>query len=321
MRWISLLLMLVASAAVAISTYANDVAERGLQISDSPAPQVREGYAELQGVRLWFVDTGGSGEAVVLLHANTGTTKSWANQLRAFSEAGYRAIAFDRRGWGRSMANPATGPQPSTVAEDLHNLVEYLKLDRFHLIGVAGGGFVALDYAAWHPERLITMVVAASTGSVQDREAQEFAARILMPGFASLPEQYRELGPSYRGANPSGTAEWIDIEERSQQPGTPTQPLRTPNTYAKLEKITVRTLIMAADADLYAPPSQMQMWGRHLVNAEWAMVPDSGHSIAWEHPALFNTNVLRFLKGCHGRGIRSATTEGEPSTVPPCGNQ
>ena len=45
----------------------------------------------------------------------------------------------DRRGWGRSTANPDTGPQPGTIAEDLHGLVEHLKIDRFHLIGVAGG--------------------------------------------------------------------------------------------------------------------------------------------------------------------------------------
>jgi pimeloyl-ACP methyl ester carboxylesterase len=121
--------------------------------------------------------------------------------------------------------------------------------------------------------------------------------------------QYREVGASYRGANPSGTAEWIDIEEHAQQPGSPSQPMRTTNTFAKLEKIGVRTLVMPGDADLIAPPALMKLWGRHLANAEWMEVPDAGHSIAWEQPEIFNSYVIQFLKGCHGKSIRNAAGE------------
>ena len=71
-------------------------------------------YAELPGVKLWFTDTGGPGTPVVLLHANTGTSANWAAQAAAFSRANYRVIAFDRRGWGKSTADPASGPQPGT---------------------------------------------------------------------------------------------------------------------------------------------------------------------------------------------------------------
>ena len=66
-------------------------------------------YAELPGVRLWFTDTGGTGVPVVLLHANTGTSAAWEPQVDAFARGGYRVIAFDRRGWGRSTAKPDTG--------------------------------------------------------------------------------------------------------------------------------------------------------------------------------------------------------------------
>jgi len=105
-------------------------------------------YAALPGVKLWFVDTGGAGVPIVLLHPNTGTVEIWAPQIAGFAQAGYRVIAFDRRGWGKSTPDPATGPQPGSIAEDLHALVEHLKLDKFHLLGVAGGGFSVLDYAA-----------------------------------------------------------------------------------------------------------------------------------------------------------------------------
>jgi len=253
-------------------------------------------YAELPGVQLWFTDTGGTGTPIILLHANTGTSAVWASQIASFSRTGYRVIAFDRRGWGKSIANAATGPQPGSVAGDLDALADHLKLDRFHLIGVAGGGFAALDYAAWRPERLRSLVIGASTGQVTDKEVADFIARIELPGLRQLPAVYREVGPSYRGANPDGTLRWTEIEEHARQPQAPAQPLRTPNTFAKIETIPTPTLVIAADADLLAPPALMRIWALHVKNHEWAVVPDAGHAMAWEQPDVFDEKVLEFVK-------------------------
>ena len=87
------------------------------------------------------------------------------------------------------------------------------------------------------------------------------------------------------------------IEHHARQPDAPAQPLRSPNTLAKLAGITTRTLVVAADADLLAPPALMRLWARHVKGAQWATVPDAGHAIAWEQPDAFNEIVLRFLKG------------------------
>ncbi len=253
-------------------------------------------YAELPGVKLWFIDTGGKGAPIVLLHANTGTSATWENQIIRFSRAGYRVIAFDRRGWGKSLANSATGPQPESIAGDLDALASHLKLNKFHLLGVAGGGFAALDFAAWRPERLRSLVIGASTGQVSDKEIADFIARIEIPDIRKLPAAYREVGPSYRGANPEGTKRWTEIDEHARQPGAPAQSLRTPNTFAKIATIPTPTFIVAADADLLAPPALMRIWAAHVKNREWVVVPDAGHAIAWEQPDAFNELVLKFVR-------------------------
>ncbi|MBO0752968.1 MAG: alpha/beta hydrolase, partial [Bradyrhizobiaceae bacterium] len=90
-------------------------------------------FADLPGVKLWFTDTGGDGVPIVLLHANTGTSDSWDSQRTIFALKGYRVIAFDRRGWGKSVADYATGLQPGSVAGDLDALADHLKLPPFHL--------------------------------------------------------------------------------------------------------------------------------------------------------------------------------------------
>jgi pimeloyl-ACP methyl ester carboxylesterase len=255
-----------------------------------------EGHAELPGVRLWYVDSGGSGVPLVLLHANTGNADGWQYNIPGFVEAGYRAIAFDRRGWGRSTANPTTGPQPGTIAEDLHALIEHLKLDRFHLVGVAGGGFAAYDYALWHPERLRSLVVAASGGAIVDEELSKLRERITLPGFRSWPAEFREVSMGYMATNPEGLKRWLEIHNNSQQKGAPAQPQRTTITFEKLKTIRVPTLLMPGDQDLQCPPWVMRRQLACIRHAEFIVLPEASHSINWEQPAAFNRHVLDFIR-------------------------
>src|SRR5688572_19209747 len=206
------------------------------------------GYAELPGVRLWYTDSGGDGVPVVLLHANTGNADGFQYNIPALFDAGYRAIAFDRRGWGRSTANPDTGPQPGTIADDLHALVEHLGLDRFHLVGVAGGGFAAYDYILWHPERVRSMVIAASGGAITDDELRQLRKKTALPGFATWPPEFREVSMGYMATNPEGLKRWLEIHHHSK--GAPAQPQRTTITFEKLASIRVPTLLMPGDQDL-----------------------------------------------------------------------
>lgn len=253
-------------------------------------------YAELPGVKLWFIDNGGDGVPIVLLHPNTGNVAIWVEQTPAFVQAGYRVIAYDRRGWGKSLADPTSGRQPGSIAGDLDALADHLQIGKFHLLGIAGGGFAAVDYAAWRPQRLRSLIIGASTLKIDDKEVADFIARIAIPDIRKHPAHYREVGPSYRGANPEGTSRWIEIEQQSRQPGAPEQPLYSPNTFAKLETIATPTLVIAADADLLAPPALMRLWAAHLRHHEWAVVQDAGHAMAWERPGAFNDKVLDFIQ-------------------------
>ncbi len=80
------------------------------------------------------------------------------------------------------------------------------------------------------------------------------------------------------------------------RPGAGFQPqLRTPNTLAKIATIPTPTLIIAADADLLAPPALMRLLARHMKNHEWAVIHDAGHAMAWEQPGTFNDLVIDFF--------------------------
>ena len=157
------------------------------QSSARSSAALRESAVDLPGVRLWYSDSGGSGVPVVFMHAATGSVRNWEHQVGALTSAGYRFIAFDRRGWGRTVIEPS-GPQPGTAADDLEGLVKHLGIDRFHLVGTAAGGFVALDYAVSFASRLRSVVMANSIGGVQDEEYAGFVrlhSAPFLPTFAS----------------------------------------------------------------------------------------------------------------------------------------
>lgn len=255
-----------------------------------------EKFADLPGVRLWYSDSGGTGVPLILLHANTGNADGWQYNIPGFAAAGYRVIAFDRRGWGRSTANPQTGPQPGTIADDLHALAEYLKLDRFHLVGVAGGGFAAYDYVLWHPERLRSLVVAASGGAIVDEELSKLREKTSLPNFRNWPPEFREVSMGYMATNPAGLKLWLEIHDNSIQKGVSAQPQRQTITFAKLATIRVPTLLMPGDQDLQAPPWVMRRQLAHIPGAEFVVLPEASHSINWEQPEAFNLAVLQFIE-------------------------
>src|SRR5579862_9058906 len=93
-------------------------------------------------IHLYYEDHG-SGQPVVLIHGYPLSSASWEKQVPALLDAGYRVIAYDRRGFGKS-SQPASGYNYDTFAEDLHHLVQHLKLRDFVLVGFSmGGGEVA----------------------------------------------------------------------------------------------------------------------------------------------------------------------------------
>src|SRR3984957_6095244 len=131
---------------------------------------VSEAVAELPGTRLWYWDTGGSGRPVVLLHAATHSAAGWVYQQPVLAAAGYRVIAYSRRGYfGSDPGDPAN---PGYAADDLDNLLRHLKLDQVDLVAAAHGGFFALDFALAYPAKVRTLTIVASLMGITDADYQ-----------------------------------------------------------------------------------------------------------------------------------------------------
>jgi pimeloyl-ACP methyl ester carboxylesterase len=261
-----------------------------------PIPQqvpAKQEIAELPGTRLGYWDTGGDGEAVVLLHPASGSALIWSYQQPVFAKAGYRVIAYSRRNYYNS--EPAPEDNPGIGSEDLHNLIEFLGVKKFHAVASAAGGSVATDYAFSHPERLLSLTVSSNNLAARNGYIADTAARIRPKETESLPRWYWELGPSYRAANPGGVQKWMELNHKSETGRGARQQLANVVTPMKLETLKVPTLLMTGAADLATPPSITRMIARHVPDNEVAIAAECGHSVYWERPEFFNQTVLGFI--------------------------
>jgi pimeloyl-ACP methyl ester carboxylesterase len=107
-------------------------------------------------------DFGGNGRPVVLIHGWPLSGESWSEQIPALREAGYRVVAYDRRGFGRSD-KPLTGYDYNTLTDDLHALLVGLDLEDVTLVGFSmGGGEVARYFSKFGGERVRSVVFASA---------------------------------------------------------------------------------------------------------------------------------------------------------------
>jgi len=253
----------------------------------------REGMAELPGVRLWFWDTGGTGTPIVLLHPASGSALIWGYQQPVFAKAGYRVIAYSRRGYFNSEAGDRANP--GIGSEDLQHLADHLGLGKFHLVASAAGGSIASDYSFSHGDRLLSLTVSSNQFGLAEGEITAAGARIRPRIWDEMPVEYRELGPSYRAVNPDGYRLWVELERKSGFDTAVRQRLANRITEAMLGGLKVPTLVISGAADLATPPSIARMLAARIPGSEMVVAAESGHSVYWEAPEVFNSAVLEFM--------------------------
>ncbi|MGK7866537.1 alpha/beta fold hydrolase [Falsiroseomonas sp. E2-1-a20] len=262
-------------------------------------PQIRQ--ASIGGAPMAYWDTGGEGSPVVLLHPGTGSHAVWDLQRGVLAAAGYRVIAYSRRG---HMGSPATR-EPGFAVDDLAALLDHLGVARAHLVGCAQGAIVALDFALSHPGRVDRMVLACTHMGLEDADHVARSAALRPPGFAAMPAAFRELGPAYRAANPQGVARWLALEHAAIPGPKVVQPCRNRLDRAALGRLAMPVLLIGGDADLWAPPPVFRDFARSIPGSRLLILSECGHAAQWEQPEAFNAAVLDFLAGSEAGDAQS----------------
>ena len=261
------------------------------------------------GIKLYYEEVG-SGIPIVWVHEFAGDCRSYEPQLRYFGRR-YRCIAYNARGYPPSDV-PETVDRYSQdrARDDIRCVLDALKIDKAHIVGLSMGGFATLHFGFTYPERARSLVVAGCGYGAEPVKRQQFleetaatAKRIEDLGMAKAAEGYA-LGPSrvqMQNKDPRGWHEFAEmLKGHSTQGSALTQrgvQNRRPSLYDltdKMKTITAPTLIMTGDEDFPCLEPGLLM-KRTIPTAGLVVMPNSGHAINLEEPAAFNRHLEEFF--------------------------
>lgn len=240
--------------------------------------------------------TAGQGPAVVFVHGYTANVNEWNFAWDALVEKGFRVIAFDQRGHGRSTLG-AHGIGSEVMAGDVAAVLDHFDVRDAVLVGHSMGGFVTIRALLDFPElaqRLRGVVLFATwAGRVLDGAPQN-RLQIPLMEYGVLQQLLRSntvgvlLGAAQCGSRPSPAmiAAFIDSFSRHLEQHGPLTPIvrafSREDRYPHLGKITVPTVVMVGSSDRTTPPSHSRRLAEYIPDARLVTVPDAGHLLNWE---------------------------------------
>ncbi len=253
-------------------------------------------------------DIEGSGPVVVFLHGIGGNRLNWAGQLAHFGSR-FCALAWDARGYLDSDDSPQT-LQFSNFADDLRRLLDQLKAEQAHLVGLSMGGMIIQDFYGRYADRVATLSLVDTSsgfGGVPDAVRQDFLARRLEPLEKGLSPA--EIAPEVVKVLVAESAEQAVRDKlitsmSTLRPDAYKQALHaivTTDFREVLPNISVPTLVVVGEEDQVTPPSASEFLVKNIPGASLVTIPDCGHLSNIEKPALFNAALGEFLDEHAGR--------------------
>lgn len=264
------------------------------------------------GITLEYTDTGGTGRPVVLIHGWPLSGASWSEQVPALTDAGYRVVTYDRRGFGDSD-KPGEGYDYDTFAADLKGLLDGLDLSDVTLVGFSmGGGEIARYLGTYGDERVHSAVFAAAvppyllkTDDNPDGGLPEEAVQEMQQGARDDRENFLD-GFTNDFFSVDGTLK-VTEEQRQEALALETKAedkalvdcigaFGRTDFRADLAKVKVPTLVIHGSGDATVP---FEVSGKRTAEAvdgaELVVVDDAPHGFNVSHAAEFNKAVLDFL--------------------------
>ncbi|MGB6488830.1 MAG: alpha/beta hydrolase [Steroidobacteraceae bacterium] len=254
-----------------------------------PTPSLPAGtvghHAMINGARLWYAEWGtrNGGVPVLLLHGGSLNSNYFGLLIPELTKHGYRVIATDSRGQGRS----ARAPGPITyhmMANDVIRLLDRLHIRQVSLVGWSDGGITGLDLAINHPERLHRLFAYGANTDVAGVYGNADKAPTVIAFEARAKQEYRQLSPT-----PDDWDSFLAVMGHmwSTEPDF---------TAGQLQSIRVPTTIADGEYEEIIKPQHTRYIAATIPNAKLVILPDVSHFAILQDPAEFNAAVLSFLR-------------------------
>ena len=241
----------------------------------------------IRNLELYYEVHGRSdGEPLVLLHGFTATGIETFKPFLAQLGESYRLIVPDMRGHGRTT-NPSGEILHAELARDTAAFATAMGLERAHFCGHSSGGMHLLFLALEHPELLHSLTLVSATYTF-DNYVKAIVREIRDSASARWINNLKALHGETHGADYADTILdlWLNSVLRTDE---------LPFTPDDLGGIVCPTLVMHGDRDIFFPIHVPTTMYQAIPNAELCILPNCGHGLPFDKPALFMTALLEFL--------------------------
>jgi pimeloyl-ACP methyl ester carboxylesterase len=262
------------------------------------------GTAEVNGASIHY-EVAGEGEPLVLVHAGIADSRMWDGQIDAFAD-GYRVVRYDMRGFGQTEMVEG----PFSHHEDLRGLLDFLALDRVHIVGCSMGGGTVLDFALEYPERVGNLVLVGSVIGGFDpdfgppKEWDELVAADEAGDLDLISELEVRMWVVGPGRSPEDVEasvrdlvremNLIALQNEATGLGDEWEP--EPTAADRLPDVQAPTLLIVGDEDQPRVFAAADLLEKELPNARRVVMHGTAHVPNMERPEEFNRLVLDFLQ-------------------------
>ncbi len=244
------------------------------------------------------------------LHGVGGNKRNWHDNLPAFGKH-FHAVAWDARGYGESDDYEGDLDRLD-FAHDLCRVLDHFEAKRAHIVGLSMGGQIAMDFAEYYPDRLLTLTLCDTLNGfshLSEADKVEFVRRRKEPLVngkepkdIAVPVAKTLIGPK---ASPEAFDKLVDSISRLHKLSyikTIEASVRT-EAHMKLGEIQVPTLVMCGEEDRLTTPAMAREIAAMIPAAKVTIIPEAGHLINIERPLEFNAAVLGFLLDHRKKGL------------------
>jgi pimeloyl-ACP methyl ester carboxylesterase len=264
-------------------------------------------------VHLHIEDSGGGGRPVVLIHGWPLTAQAWEPQVSALRSAGFRVVAYDRRGFGRSD-KPQSGYSYDVLADDLQRVIAQCDLQDVTLVGFSMGGGEVARYIARHGESRLHSVVFAAAVPPYLMKTADNPQGPLTPEKAQQKKHALELDrnayfddftQNFFSANgvlqvtESQRREAVALCLQSAQHAALAcmDSFNTTDFREDLKAVNVPTLVIHGEADAIVPIAGSGLrTHRAVLQSQLVTVNGAPHGLNLSHAQAFNDALLSFLR-------------------------
>jgi pimeloyl-ACP methyl ester carboxylesterase len=254
---------------------------------------------ENHGAKIYW-DEQGQGQPVLLIMGLGWSSNMW-HRTRPVLAAGYRTIAFDNRGAGRSDVSP--GPYSiALLASDAAAVLDAAGVERAHVLGASMGGMIAQEFALQYPDRLRSLILACTAaGGPRAVQADPEAIQLLFRrdpnpedrAKAAVPFIYDSATPRERiDQDLAVLSEWYPHPEGY---AAQLQAIMGWEADSRLSKITAPTLVIQGENDRLVPAANGCLIAERIPGARLVMLPNASHIFMTDQPAATHQALLEFL--------------------------